>query len=405
MTEKQELTKMQRLLLLIANAGLDHPATMNYILNNPEEWQEFKEMPRIKQIIDKEVKEEANALAISQADVNNFHTDSSKLIYPADVDSFRIASSKLTNSLIRSPFNEVVGTEYGVDVASNRDKKDNKSVITYFRILENPNIRLPEHFEFTEKTARYIDAIGSALEDPSVRENGGAIKARHLINIMNGKNASNVRKEEIDRVLHDLDILSSINVYIDAQEHAEYNNNNKNKNKIATPEYRDYLLATGMRSGADGEKYILIKQVPPLYQYAKELGQIMTYNKHDLDLTRIYITDETGKIVDEKKTAIKHQTERINNIQGLFIRKEISALNQLKKNAKKGSKPYIELTYKYIYDYLLSQEPTLNIEHRKSDINKQIYNVLDVLKGKGLIDDFDADISRGRIRKYKIRLF
>lgn len=390
MPEKQELTKMQRLLLLIANAGLDHPATMNYILNNPEEWQEFKEFPRIKRIIDKEVKEEVNALSP---------------ISPADVNIFRISSSKLTNSLIRSPFSEVIGADYGVDVASNRDKENGKSVITYFRILENSSIRLPENFEFTETTARYIDAVGSALEDPSVRENGGAIKVRHLINIMNGKNSSNVREKEIDKVLHDLDILSSINIYIDAQEHAEYNNDNKNKSKLETTVYRDYLLPTGMRGGVDGEKYIIIKQEPPLYQYAKELGQIMTYNKHDLDLTRIYITDETGKIVDEKKTAIKHQTERINNIAGLFMRKELSALNQLKKTAKKGSKPYIERTYKYIYDYLQNQEPALNIEHRKSDVNKQIYNVLDVLKGKGLIDDFDADISKGRVRKYKIRLF
>ena len=327
------------------------------------------------------------------------------LIIPANVNSFRFSSTKLTNSLILSPISEVLSTNYGVDVSSSFDRKNGKNVITYFQILENSSIRLPENFEFTETTARYIDAVGSALEDPAVKENGGIIKVRHLINIMNGKNASNVREEEIDRVVHDLDVLSSINIYLDARQHGEYNQEKTKKSQLTTTIYRDYLLPTGMRGGVDGEKYIIIKDTPPLYQYAKELGHIMTYNKHDLDLTRIYITDETGKVIDEKKTAIKRQTERISNIAGLFMRKEISTLNQLKKTAKKGTKPHVPITYKYIYDYLQAQEPTLNIEHRKSDINKQIYNVLQVLKDKGLINDFDAEIPKGRVRKHKIHIY
>ena len=327
------------------------------------------------------------------------------VVIPANVNSFRFSSTKLTNSLISSPIGEVLATNYGVNVSNSFDKKNGKNVITYFQILENSRIRLPENFEFTETTARYIDAVGSALEDPTVKDNGGIIKVRHLINIMNGKNASNVREEEIDKVVNDLDVLSSINIYLDARQHSEYNQEKTKKSQLTTTIYRDYLLPTGMRGGADGEKYIIIKATPPLYQYAKELGHIMTYKKHDLDLTRIYITDETGKIVDEKKTPIKRMTERYNNIAGLFMRREISTLNQLKKTAKKGSKPYVDITYKYIYDYLQAQEPTLNIEHRKSDINKQIYNVLQVLKDKGLISDFDAEISKGRVRKHKIRIF
>lgn len=391
MTEKTSLSITQKMLLMIANIGLDEPSTQSFIEKHPKEWEELQSNSNIRfKRTEEDELDELNEMA---------------LIIPASFNNFRFSSSKIVNQLILDPISEVLATNYGVNVASTADKKDNKNVVTYLQILENSSIRLPEGFEFTEKVARYIDAVGSALEDDAVKENGGIIKVKHLINIINGKNASNVREEEINKVIHDLDVLSTVNIYLDATEHAEYNAKNKNKSQLTTTIYRDYLLPTGMRGGADGEKYIIIKDVPPLYQYAKELGHITTYRKHDLDLTRIYITDDAGMVVDEKKTSIKRMTERYNNIQGLFMRKELSRLNQIKKNSKKGSRPYIEVTYKYIYDYLQAQEPNLNIEHRKSDINKQIYNVLKVLKDKGLIDEFDAEIARGRVRKHKIRIF
>ena len=37
--------------------------------------------------------------------------------------------------------------------------------------------------------------------------------------------------------------------------------------------------------------------------------------------------------------------------------------------------------------------------------NKRIYNVLEVLKMNGNIESFDAEIAKGKIRKYKIRIY
>lgn len=328
-----------------------------------------------------------------------------EIVTPNNVNSLKLSSTKLTNQLILSPVSEILATKYGVNVASQKDKREGKNVITYFEILENSSIKLPENFEFTEKTARYIDAIGSALEDETIRENGGIIKVKHLLNIMNGKNASNVRDEEINTVLDDLETLASVRIKIDATQHGAYNKEKKDKHQLTQTVYSDYLLPTGMRGGADGEKYIIIKNTPPLYQYAKELGHIMTYKKSDLDFTRIYVTDDTGTVIKEIKTAIKYQTERVNVVIGYFMRNVLSRLDQLKKNTKKGKKPYVEVTYKTLYDYMQLQEPGLNINHRKADINKLIYNVLDVMKQKNLISNFDSEIGKGRVRKYKIRIY
>lgn len=326
-------------------------------------------------------------------------------IEPADVVDIRLMTTKLTQSLITTPMHELLASQLAINVASKRDKDNGNDVLTYFEIIEHPSIKLPDNFEFTEKTARYIDAVGSALESPTVRDNGGVIKVKHLINIMNGKNASNVKEEEVESVIKDLDLLSSINIYFDTTEHADYDKKRKGKNNWIGSANRDYLLPTGLRIGKDGEAYILIKDVPPLYRYAKDTGHIATYKKSDLDLTRVYVTNDDGAIVNELKTPIARQTQRDNNIAGLFLRSLIPQLAELKKNAGKGKRPYVEITYQKIYDYLVMLEPELNIEQRKSATNKRIYNVLEVLKMNGNIESFDAEIAKGKIRKYKIRIY
>lgn len=326
-------------------------------------------------------------------------------IEPADVVNFRLMTTKLTQSLIATPMHEILASQLAINVASEADKSKGNNVLTYFQIIEHPSIKLPENFEFTEKTARYIDAVGSALENSSVRENGGVIKVRHLINIMNGKNASSVKDEEIENVIKDLDLLSSINIYFDTTEHADYDNKRKAKGHWIGRANRDYLLPTGLRISKDGEAYIIIKDIPPLYRYAQDTGNIATYKKTDLDLTRVYITNDEGTVIKELKTPITRQTQRDNNIAGLFLRKFIPQLVNLKKKAGKGNKPYVEVTYQYIYEYLTKLEPELNIEQRKSATNKRIYNVLETLKMKGHISSFDAEISKGKVRKHKIRIY
>lgn len=346
------------------------------------------------------IEEEAVGEDYSEQELNAF-----LMIEPSDVVDIRLMTTKLTQSLITTPMHEILASQLAINVASKTDKDNGNDVLTYFEILEHPSIKLPENFEFTEKTARYIDAIGSALENPSVRENGGVIKVRHLINIMNGKNASNVKEEEIENVIRDLDLLSSVNIYFDTTEHADYDKKRKSKKNWIGRANRDYLLPTGLRIGDDGEAYILIKDVPPLYRYAQDTGHIATYKKSDLDLTRVYVTNEDGIVVKELKTPITRQTMRDNNIAGLFLRTFIPQLSNLKKKAGKGKRPYVEVTYQYIYDYLVKLEPDLNIEQRKSATNKRIYNVLEVLKMNGNIDNFDAEIPKGRIRKHKIRIY
>ena len=151
-----DLEELKKIAKLISEGKLDDPrtkhATMNLMLNSPEKWEMIKKILTQNYDIEFIPKGEKTTNELSEM----------ALVIPANVNSFRFSSTKLTNSLILSPISEVLATNYGVNVSSSFDKKNGKNVITYFQILENSSIRLPENFEFTETTARYIDAVGSA---------------------------------------------------------------------------------------------------------------------------------------------------------------------------------------------------------------------------------------------------
>lgn len=274
--------------------------------------------------------------------------------------------------------------------------------MTYFNIIEDTNIKMPENFEFTSKVARYIDVVGSILEDPVAREHGGIIKVRHFINTMNGKDAAPVRDEKIEEVINDLNTLATIRIKIDAREHQNYNALKKNKHKINVPYYSDYLLATRIMM-IDDDYYMQMLTFPPLYEYAKETGQMRTYPKYMIDLTRVHTVDELGTIIKEEKTEITKTSERYENIRDFFLRGELNRLEQMKKKSN-NQNAYIDILYSRLYDFLEKQDPTLNVSKRKGKIDEQIRKVLQVLKDKGAIKDFNSDVSKGTQKKYKIRI-
>lgn len=316
-------------------------------------------------------------------------------ILPSSVNTLRYPTTKLSLTLLDRP----ITTIEGVNVATQTDIGAGMNYTTTFNIIEDSNIQLPENFEFTSKIARYIDVVGSILEDPEVREQGGIIKVRHFINTMNGKNSQNVKDEKIEEVVEELNNLATIRIKIDAREHQRYNALKKGKNQIKVPYYTDYLLATRIMM-IDDEYYMQMLTFPPLYQYAKEAGQIMTYQKHLIDLTRVYEIDDMGRVIKEEKTPIRYMTDITENIRDFFLRGELSRLEQMK---RKGNS-YIDILYSRLYEFLEEQDPNLNIPKRKGVVDGHIYNVLDILKRKGVIKDFNADMGKGRNKKYKIRI-
>ena len=156
-------------------------------------------------------------------------------IIPSAVNTLRYPTTKLSLTLLENPIQSIEG----VNVATKTDLEAGMNYMTYFNIIEDTNIKMPENFEFTSKVARYIDVVGSILEDPIAREHGGIIKVRHFINTMNGKDAAPVRDEKIEEVINDLNTLATIRIKIDAREHQNYNALKKNKHKINVPYYSD----------------------------------------------------------------------------------------------------------------------------------------------------------------------
>ena len=319
-------------------------------------------------------------------------------IIPSAVNTLRYPTTKLSLTLLENPIQSIEG----VNVATKTDLDAGMNYMTYFNIIEDTNIKLPENFEFTSKVARYIDVVGSILEDPVAREHGGIIKVRHFINTMNGKDAAPVRDEKIEEVINDLNTLATIRIKIDAREHQNYNALKKNKHKINVPYYSDYLLATRIMM-IDDDYYMQMLTFPPLYEYAKETGQMRTYPKYMIDLTRVHTVDELGTIIKEEKTAITKTSERYENIRDFFLRGELNRLEQMKKKSN-NQNAYIDILYSRLYDFLEKQDPALNVPKRKGKIDEQIRKVLQVLKDKGAIKDFNSDISKGTQKKYKIRI-
>lgn len=319
-------------------------------------------------------------------------------IIPSAVNTLRYPTTKLSLTLLESPIQSIEG----VNVATKTDIDAGMNYMTYFNIIEDTNIKLPENFEFTSKVARYIDVVGSILEDPVAREHGGIIKVRHFINTMNGKDAAPVRDEKIEEVINDLNTLATIRIEIDARGHQDYNALKKNTHKISVPYYSDYLLATRIMM-IDDDYYMQMLTFPPLYEYAKETGQMRTYPKYMIDLTRVHTVDELGTIIKEEKTEITKTSERYENIRDFFLRGELNRLEQMKKKSNNRN-AYIDILYSRLYGFLEKQDPALNVSKRKGTIDEQIRKVLQVLKDKGAITNFDCDISKGKQKKYKIRI-
>ena len=61
----------------------------------------------------------------------------------------------------------------------------------------------------------------------------------------------------------------------------------------------------------DDDYYMQMLTFPPLYEYAKETGQMRTYPKYMIDLTRVHTVDELGTIIKEEKTEITKTSERL----------------------------------------------------------------------------------------------
>ena len=362
-------------------------ADKNYILN----------MDRVK--LNEMLSEYGGRLVIKyEDDTGQNYPSDTLIVYPSAVNTLRYPTTKLSLTLLEKPIQSIEG----VNLTTKADLEEGMNYMTYFNIIGDTNIKLPENFEFTSKVARYIDVVGSILEDPEVREHGGIIKVRHFINTMNGKDAAPVRDEKIEEVINDLNTLATIRIEIDARGHQDYNARKKNKHKINVPYYSDYLLATRIMM-IDDDYYMQMLTFPPLYEYAKETGQMRTYPKYMIDLTRVHTVDELGTIIKEEKTEITKTSERYENIRDFFLRGELNRLEQMKKKSN-NQNAYIDILYSRLYDFLEKQDPALNVPKRKGKIDEQIRKVLQVLKDKGAIKDFDSDISKGKQKKYKIRI-
>ena len=292
---------------------------------------------------------------------------------------FAIGNTKAQNEIVKTDFEELINRKVSIDVT----KEQQKEYLTTITI-DPSNVRLPDNYNYTLQDDLLVNAIGNLIELEEVREQNGFVSVKHIVNVMNGKDySSRVSDKEIKNAYDNIKRLMGITITIDASGHQEYNRQNKRKHQIEKAEIDGNMINALLINKGGQQRYVRVLDYPPLYQYAKATGQIISFKYDDLDLMQhIEYNEETGQTAI-KKTDIKRMTPQIRSIRD-FLFKRIGWI----RNSKLTSTISYETIYKFLDDDI--ESINLNNSSTRQNVNKNIEKVLNALKTKKVIRGYDV---------------
>lgn len=314
-------------------------------------------------------------------------------------DNFNFGNTKAENTLLKEPIQLMLNLskEQGanIDVSSRRSTEP---VYVNMIVDAGDNVILPEGYEYSLSQATLIASIGSNYdrirkEQENRLASGIIITLEQLAGFRDGEDETKLNDETKKELLSDIETLSSIRITIKADEHRRYNEANKRKSQNIQADYTGNMLYTELLT-VDGQTYIHIMRKPILYEYAIDAGQVIKYNRHNLDLKHVYELDNAGVVVDKAKTGVKVMNQQRRAIRD-FVLRQIGMLRGM--NRKKQ-----DIKYETLYSALSKDKAftgDLSKRSTKSSINNNVTIVLDELKEKGVIKKWDYE-GQGRKRYY-----
>lgn len=310
-------------------------------------------------------------LGVSLDDIEN----ADRLTLPSFYNYY-IGNTKAQNTTLAKKFSDLVNTTLEIDVT----KKHSSEFLVYMNFFSD-NVILPENYDYTLQDDLLLNTIGNLYDKLNQNGTSKLISVRMITNFMDGKPlTSSVRQSRILETVEHLDRLSNVKVTIDATGHANYNAQNQKKRQFEEFLFSGRMIDINFYS-IDGVMYARLLSTPPLYQYAKNSGQIIKFKYDNLDLTKMTTRNELGEVVRIENTTIKSMTAQRRSIRD-YVFKRIGQNETIR--AKE-----IFINYDTILQFLAA-DLDLNIKNRSSrqTIKNNIEAVLDALKQKSIIKDY-----------------
>ena len=324
-----------------------------------------------------------------------------------NIENFRFSNTKVENHLAKPEIKltEILKLEEGkrgfnAELASKADRKEGYSypVTAKFSLLDNAI--LPENFNYSSSVRGIVSAIGTAYEYDGLETTVAGtktIRADHLLSLIDGVSlAKRVTPERVQELVNQIKSLMNVFVEIDIKHHQEYNALKPKNEEGADLQYKKRkrygpLLSVIVDEYEDFSKdkhfYIEITRLPILYEYAKDAGQMITFDRSLLDLT---------SYPEHKKPPfpIKRITPQRQALNQMMI------LESRGRGSSKRFSKYIDITYKRMYDYI---EDDLG-GYRKESLDKNIEMVADTLIAKGEFSKKEI-LAKGRKKYGTLRLY
>lgn len=314
-------------------------------------------------------------------------------------DNFNYGNTKAENTMLREPMQLLL--ELSNDQGANINVANRKHEPVYVNMILNAgdNIILPEGYEYSLSQATLIASIGSNYdrirkEQENRLASGIIITLEQLAGFRDGEDETKLNEQTKKELLNDIETLSSIRITIKADAHRLYNEGNKRKSQSIKSDYTGNMLFTEILK-TEGQTYIHIMRKPVLYEYAIDAGQVIKFNRHDLDLKHVYELDNTGVVVDKRKTDLKVMNQQRRAIRD-FVLRQIGMIRGMNKTGKH----YIK--YETLYTALSEDKSftgDLSKRGTKNRINENVTLVLNTLKEKNVIKKWDYE-GEGRKRYY-----
>lgn len=317
-----------------------------------------------------------------------------------DLEEFKYSNTKVENVLMRSDtslLDTLTAGGFKTDIAGRNDRKKGESYGIAARVELPAGVSLPGGFEYTRFKRTIVSAVGNAydLEELRTQKAGKqSIRVDHLVNLINGDDlTTDVRPGTVDKLIKEIEPLTTVRVEIDATEHAAYNRQKNKKFQLERNNYKGFLLPVEFQEVKEFSKskqiYMHILKRPVLYDYASNTGQFIKVSRQTLNLTKQYLEDGT-----EKETVVKQMTH-----QRVIIRDYI--LGEIYGRGRNFKDKPVKITYKSIYEVV---ENDLGKKPRKQTLDKNIENVATALQQKKEIRKYKI-IPSGRTKLHRLDIY
>ena len=282
-----------------------------------------------------------------------------------DMTYFDFGNTKLQNTITKNGLEILEDQPLSVDIT----KEQNREYLVSMAFTED--IKLPPDYKYNFQDDLLVNALGNLFKRTSNLNKKNIVSIEQVINYMDGKPfstkvADKRQKEVIDRIK----TLMHLPIVINAQGHYEYNQKDKRKKQLNKIVFTGNMIEVRLWEVND-KQYIQLLEQPPLYSYAIETGQIIRFDADFLDLTRIVMKDDDGKVIEDKKSQIKKATK-----QRKYILYHIMQRMKESQNRKAFSIRF-DTFFKAIENHVGVTIATSKQEH---DVRENIRLVLDKLK-------------------------